>query len=55
MSWKAAVPSSGYRLGCAKPTGAPSSWLRHAISPAHSGATALVPPTIVLEPSTYTE
>src|SRR5574337_1810548 len=46
--------SAPYSSGLRNPTGAPSFWFSSATSPAHSGATALVPPMTRLCPSTRT-
>ena len=43
MSWPAVF--AAYSFGLRKPTGLPAAALIRAMSPAHSGATALVPPT----------
>ena len=43
-----------YSVEFKKPTAFPADWLMSAIKPAHSGATALVPPTVKLDPSTWT-
>ena len=48
------LAAAAYSWGCRNPTGFPSDWLSRAVSPAHSGATALVPPITWAWPSTST-
>jgi hypothetical protein len=54
MSCNAVVAAAEYKKGCKKPTGWPKAWLIRAMSPAHRGATALVPPMVMVWPSTRT-
>src|SRR5438067_2056352 len=53
MSLNEPVPTTGpYSRGLSQPTGFCSFWFISATRPAHSGATALVPPTTNCSPST---
>src|SRR6516164_1278780 len=50
MSRSTPVAQCVYRYGFTKPTRAPSAWFRQAVSAAHRGAEALVPPTRSSDP-----